>query len=71
MWDGAEEPTINNFCKIDNIKFYALKSAYRPKPIATFHINRSRHKCSLATSVLDRGLVWSTSRDACQMEKIN
>ena len=52
-WDGAVEPTISNFYKINNIKFkYALKRADRPKPTVAFHINRSRQKWSLATSVL-------------------
>ena len=48
----------------------ALKSAHRPKPTAVFHIKRSRNKYSLATSVLG-GLIWSTSRDTCQVEQIN
>ena len=51
-WDGAEDPTINNFFKIDSRKIeYALLRAYRPKPTAVFYINRSRQKYYLATSV--------------------
>ena len=44
-WDGAEEPTIKNFYKIDNMKFWIImliKSVDRPKSTAVFHINRSR-----------------------------
>ena len=34
-WDASEEPTINNYHKIDNINFeYALQSADRPRPTA-------------------------------------
>ena len=38
-WDGAEDPKINNFYRIDNRDFkYVLKIADRPKPTAVFHI---------------------------------
>ena len=47
---------------------YALKTADRSKPTAVFHINRSKQKYSLATP---RGLIWSTSRDTSEVEKIN
>ena len=42
---------ISNKLITENVE-YALKSADRPKPTAVFHINRSRQKYSLATSVL-------------------
>ena len=53
-WDGAEEPTINNIFKIEARIFLImlLKSADWPRPTAVFHVNRSRQKYSLATSVL-------------------
>ena len=52
-WGGADEPTINNFYKIDNKTFeYAIQSAERLEPTSLFHINQSRQKYSLATIVL-------------------
>ena len=66
-WDGTEEPTINNFYKLITGNFeYALKIAYRPKPSAVFHINRSRQKYSMATSVLGDS---NRPPDTCQVEK--
>ena len=50
-WDGAVEPTINNFYKTENFE-YAPKIADRPKSAALLNINRSSQKYSLATSVL-------------------
>ena len=43
--------TISNKLITYNFE-YALKSADRPKLTAVYHINRSRQKFSLATSVL-------------------
>ena len=56
MWDGSEEPTVNHLYTLtilitENFE-YALKIADQQKPTAVFHINRSRKKYSLATSVL-------------------
>ena len=40
--DGAEEPTINNFYKIEKGAFeYDRKGVDRPKPSAVFDIIRS------------------------------
>ena len=71
-WDGAEEPTIKNFYKIDNINFeYALKRAIdrsQPQHFVSTEVNRNAH---CICDKRPRGLVRSTSRDICQVEKIN
>ena len=50
QWDGAEEPTINNFLRLVAEKFkYALLSANRPKPTAVFHMIffTNFHQCNM------------------------
>ena len=48
-WGGSENPTNINFYKYFE---YAFEIADRPKPTAVFHINTSRQKYYLTTSVL-------------------
>ena len=66
--DGAEEPTINNFFKIVSRNFLMLLKC------RSTEANRNISYQHKSTEILlgdkcPRGLILSTSRDTCQVEK--
>ena len=52
IWMVLKSPQLIISFKLITFFEYALKSVDRPKPTAVFHINMSRQKYYLATSVL-------------------
>ena len=68
-WMVLNSPKLTISIKLITGHFeYALKSA---EPSEIFHIHRSRHAEIIFDDKCPRGLMWSTSRDTCQLEKIN